>query len=473
MGNTQKGAAPLKTDLLMENSQGAHLLQQYGFRIHSEHDSLRKQIRDRFISLSRHDRKKAADELKKNYKKLEHSLNIYIKKQNDLVKLSALIWLSFECSIKDESEKSIEHAWMVLDVDYKNKCSVLVDASYFPQEDLNTRIKHALFSLPTQTLTAIEFCSFLYEKALHEKNTYATKRRFELFCSEYIKKDYSYSKQRNIDLIFFLSNCNKILFQGHEIKHDQITILVSLMDQFWGSTKRWRNYFFNHLNDWQEIIILDHKELSTYKNLNHLRSAAAKVLHMEPAEISQRMDIAEKIDLLHGYSFESLSSRKKVYKEISRIYTKSSTSLLPQDKPKAVSLTIDELDCIAKLQHSSKPSTPELIKECLQHALKQYKESPNDTKTQQLSAKMRKNIKRTSIRLDMDSKRLLKDLLTAINKSKNPLPRKLSDSLAIGIAIRLYAESKSHREISYRGATYTYSGERDRRFRGIIQNWSR
>lgn len=432
------------------NSHTVQLLLEHGFDINNEHIGLIQQIRNQLIAIHPEDQKELQAQLIDNWKRLDNSLKKHISSQDIIVIISALAWLTFKHKTDTEFRRKNSDQWLLFIAE--KDIFELTDGS-LSSLTLSNRLYLSLIDLPNATLTALNFGSTLLEKSLSIKNAYATTERFEAFLEHNQKALPIFDNKHSEELNSFFYFLERYLSKEQPNLIKKVILITRAIDYFWGSSKSEKGTLFSYMDDWHETVCLDFCKISQYKNPYQLYGAAAKALDIEGSRIKNKMSIIEEIDQRLIPDLTNITARKKIYRDIDRNYTKSNNAALLANPSKTLTLTDDEYQLIQNLEYITDLSPTTLIKESLHHALQQYKTEKKNPTLQQITAQPRQNTSRTSFRLDENSRQLLKDLVATINKSKIPTPRKPNDSLAVGIAIRLYAQHKQHKKPSFIGTT--------------------
>lgn len=434
--------------------EGANLLQiliEAGLEVEAASLCLSQQARYPKDRKRTPEEKTLVDARRAAIEKAKSWIKAMLKEQPLIVSSAALIWLGqnqFRCN-KDKPEWERPY-WVLAHMGN----GTMTQYEYSIKEtEIMTRLQDCLDCAPTDTIQAMASASIIYEVIFSEPSPFNSRHRLENF---FRKKLSSWEKLtiRNKDLQIIISWSNTLRIKDHTGDYSQTySFILSILEFVTRAPVEDRNTLEAIISNWPQIVSEDEAFFSKYKNPRILNSAAKKALNDET--LRNKLKIAEKIDHTTKFQYINLSSRSNIYQEIDRIYTEQQTTQRPATDPVGFSLSIAELDTLDQLCDDLRLRQQEAVSTCIDHAYNESKKGKKYITSQAANflppKRVRRHIKKKSLRLSPASKKKLTSLTQNLNRHNLANGKAFSASTALGLAIHLYARSLLSNEISYRG----------------------
>lgn len=397
------------------------------------------------------DLKEYENQLYELYEKTHSELNTYFEKQDQFVKLISISWLS---SIGDMYENHKVSEWALLvraSTDDTDHQVILVDGGHSQTYSLSQRLYYAFIDYPNETVEAVGFASYMQDTLVKPYPTYINETRIKNYLTSYtgliLKEGVSTLNQspRYFEVLkFYLSKDSK-----SSKSFDFIIAQIILMDHYWKLESKPKEALKKSIKNLRKIIALDHQMLASHKNSQVFLNAAER--YLSPSKRFEKLtDIAEQIDSTLRFSLDSLQQRKKIYSDIIKTY-QSTVTPFPATKPISFSLSDKEHDLLEDLCKATDSSSVCVLREAIKHAQDRCKTHKEDPAIEKCITATRAGTKSKTFKLNSADLQAIQRLTKSISSTKLPLPRKPNQSLTVGIAIRLYAESKRRRPCVYTG----------------------
>lgn len=380
------------------------------------------------------------------YEKTEADLKSYFQQQSTIVKTVALSWLSSICDAEPPAE-AYDWAFVMLD---ENSELVVVDGGHSNAYKLSDRLYAAFLSYPKEALEIVRFAAYLnstlFKSSSIFMSPYRVKRNVECSAS------FSFLKAKNIKPIppIFTDALTVYLRRRRPSgSADLITTQVELCNKYMQLTEEHKKDFTDNVRKLTELKKIDQKMLGKYINNQAFLDAAEHCLYCR-VPLRKISDIPERIDHHLDYRLDSPKDREKIYREIINKY-RSPIAPSPTSTAHSFSLSDTEQQLLGDICNSTGNSSADVLREAIEYAQSECKNHKESSAVRECITATRATMKSKTFKLTPGDLKAIQRLIKSISSTKLPLPRKINQSLAVGIAIRLYGKHKCHRPIGYTG----------------------
>lgn len=381
------------------------------------------------------------------YEKTEADLKSYFQQQSTIVKTVALSWLSSICDAEPPAE-AYDWAFVMRDKESKLK---LVDGGYSNVYELSDRLYAAFLSYPKEALEIVRFAAYLNSTLLESSSTFMRIARVKRYTES--SANFSFPKANNIAPIptiftdFLTLYLKKRRPSGSA---DLIITQVELCNKYMQLTEEHKKNFTANVSKLTDLKNTDQKILGKYINDQAFLDAAE---HCLPCRVPLRKisDIPERIDRRLNYRLDSPKDREKIYREIIKKY-RSSIAPSPTSTAHSFSLSDTERKLLNDICYSTRHSPAYVLRKAIEYAQSECKNHKVDPAVKACITATRAKMKSKTFKLTPGDLKAIQRLIKSISSTKLPLPRKINQSLAVGIAIRLYENEKSR---CFRASGYT------------------
>lgn len=391
-------------------------------------------------------------QLKELIMQAKSEVKSFFDMQSQTVKIISITWLSTVC---DTDKQVNAHEWAIAawSKNGVKKHPILVSGGYSNHLKLTERLYCAFEDYPKETVEAVYFSNHLYTVILQQNSSTAQASRL----INYLKYEYKKIPKINIQAKINIELLKNYVSTDDSVL-DMLTETVRAIDFYMNEHERTKAKINESIKKLAKIIKIDNKFIQKHKNNPGIISTANDYFSLdedgyfksEKIKIKTLLDILRQTDVSLGFNLHSLNERKEIYSDIEKKYRRSIAK--SQSRPTfTFTLTKNELQALDFISNEINAPLSTALRESIRYATSRCREDKKNTDVKDCISEQRSSPSQRSFKMDINAQKNIDQLRKAIASTKVEPPRALNNSLAVGIAIRLYARSKHHREMTYSG----------------------
>lgn len=379
-------------------------------------------------------------------KQIESNIKAHLDSHHITVKTVLIAWLSTICDIETHPNA---HKWAFASWDQEK---IEIGTFYFIEGtqsnflSLSERVYQAFEDYPEKTLDAARLANNIHTMITSQSQTYTQPDRLEKYLIFPYRKNSSDSRQQ----VYNPEILKKIISPTHPESANFVIDQIRVIDLYIFGNENEKARIIKTIHKLSEIIKLDNQIQQKYRGNLAFLNAANEYFRLERGDFEKITDIFNHTDLVLRFNPDSLEKRKRFYLDIEKKYLKK-IKKNPDSRAQTFTLTKIELEALDFISKTSKAPQSTALRESIRYATSECRENKKNTDVKDCISEQRSSPSTKTFKLDINTQKNIDRLLKAIAATKVQPPRALNKSLAVGIAIRLYARSKRNRRMAYSG----------------------